>query len=267
MCRMFFQGSRYVRNLDEIRERIGEKQELAGGVARAEEAIQTPYSLRCVPQGLGPILDGLAEHRVTIEREINAANDNPLVDATEGRIYHTGNFYGGHIARALDGWKIDIATMANWLHALMAMLVDDRFSNGLPPNLAPAPGLNTGFKGMQLCLTSLVCALRHLANPNMVHALPTEQYNQDMVSLGIHAALTASNMTRLLRDATAISLISLCQAIDLRGGGASLGEGNRKVYEAVRGHVSFVEQDRPLDDDIEKVSELIQKRLISLPEV
>ena len=267
LCRKLLHGSRYVRNLDEIRAGIGKKLEAHQGIARSSEAIQSPYSLRCVPQGLGPAMDALQEHRVTFEREINSVNDNPLVDPHEGRIYHTGNFYGGHIARALDSWKIDLATMGNWLHALMAMMVDDRFNNGLPPNLVPNPGLFTGFKGMQLSLTSLVCALRHLANPSMIHSLPTEQYNQDMVSLGVHSALTAMDMTEMLHDATAILLITLCQAIDLRGGSASLGKGNRRVYEVVRSKVPFLDQDRSLDGDIARVKELIKRRLIVLPEV
>lgn len=266
LCRKFLEGSRYVRSLDEIRQRLSEKrQKTEEEITRAEEAIQTPYSLRCVPQGVGAVLDALRENRVTVEREMNSANDNPLVDPDEGRIYHTGNFYGGHVARALDGWKIDLANMGNWLHALMAMLVDDKFNHGLPPNLAPHPGLSTGFKGMQLCLTSLVCALRHLCNPSLVHSLPTEQYNQDMVSLGLHSATTAMDMTEILQNATSILLISLCQAIDLRGGGASLGHGNRAVYEAVRSHVPFADQDRPLDSDICEVTELIKKRVFKFP--
>lgn len=266
LSRKLLEGSRYVRNLDEIRERLGQKhQGAAREITRSDEAVQTPYSLRCVPQGIGPVLDALRQARVTIEREINSVNDNPLVDPYEGRVYHTGNFYGGHIAHTLDSWKIDLATMANWLHALMAMLVDDRFNNGLPPNLSPNPGLSTGFKGMQLCLTSLVCALRHLANPSMIHTLPTEQYNQDMVSLGVHSALTAMDMTKILQDATAILLITLCQAIDLRGGSGSLGQGNRAIYERVRSEVAFVDQDRPLDSDIAKVTEMIKKRLVALP--
>ena len=188
------------------------------------------------------------------------------MDPQEGRVYHTGNFYGGHVARALDSWKIDLATLGNWLHALMAMLVDERFNNGLPPNLASKPGLFSGFKGMQLCLTSLVCALRHLANPSLIHALPTEQYNQDMVSLGMHSALTAMQMTTILCDALAILLIAVCQAIDLRGGAKGLGKGNRAVYETIRREVPFVKVDRPLDGDMRKVTELIKKRLIPLPE-
>lgn len=264
-CRSLIEDSRYIRNLDDIRQRIGQSHQPGdGGIGRSEEAIQTAYSLRCVPQGIGPILESLQTHRAVIEREINSTNDNPLVDPIAGRIYHTGNFYGGHIARALDSWKIDLATLGNWLHALMAMVVDDRFNNGLPPNLTAKPGLFAGFKGMQLSLTSLVCSLRHLANPNLIHSLPTEQYNQDIVSLGMHSAWNAMQMTTMLRDAAAIVLITLCQAVDLRGGGAGLGKGTRAVYEATRGAVPFLDEDRPMDEDIKKVSGLIQNRLISL---
>jgi phenylalanine ammonia-lyase len=267
LCRKLIEGSRYLRNLDEIRGTIGQSYEqAAGNISRSDEPIQTPYSLRCIPQGLGPILEALRAHQVVIERELNSANDNPLIDASEGRVYHTGNFYGGHIARALDSWKIDLATLGNWLHALVAMMVDDRFNNGLPPNLAPNPGLFSGFKGLQLCLTSLVCALRQLANPSMIHTLPTEQYNQDIVSLGMHSALTAMQMTTLLRDAVAIALITLCQAVDLRGGSEALGQGCRAIYQRVRSQVPFLDEDRPLDRDITKVAELIMQRSFSLPE-
>lgn len=267
LCRRLLRGSRYARSLDDVRTRLGAKRQATPHeITRCREAIQNPYSLRCVPQGLGPALDGLHEHKQTIEREMNSVNDNPLVDADQGCIYHTGNFYGGHVARALDSWKIDLATIGNWLHAQMAMVVDDRFSNGLPPNLAPKPGLFTGFKGMQLSLTSLVCTLRHLANPSMIHPLPTEQYNQDMVSLGTHAALTALDMTEILQDATAISLITLCQAIDLREGEKYLGEGTRRVYETVRGKVTFVDHDRCLDVDIAAVKKMIKHRAIPINE-
>jgi len=266
-CRKLLDQSRYVRSLNDIREKVGQARESAERKAvHTDEAIQTPYSLRCIPQGLGPLLDALRGHRLTLEREINSANDNPLIDPSEGRVYHTGNFYGGHVARTLDSWKIDLATMANWLHAIMSMLVDERFSNGLPPNLSPKPGVSSGFKGMQLCLTSLVCALRHLANPSMIHSLATEQYNQDMVSLGTHSALTAMDMTTMLRDATAILLLSLCQAIDLRGGPNDLGAGNKAIFAKVRSEVSFMDNDRPLDEDIAAVSQLIRNQIIPLPE-
>jgi histidine ammonia-lyase len=81
----------------------------------------------------------------------------------------------------------------------------------------------------------------------------------------MHSALTAMQMTTILHDAVAILLITAGQAIDLRGGGEGLGKGSRAVYEIIRREVPFVEEDRPLDGDIKKVTELIKKRLIPLP--
>ena len=164
---------------------------LAGSQNVKASSRQSGYSLRCAPQGLGPAWEALEDARTVIEREINSANDNPLIDPDTGVLYQAGNFYGGHTARVLDTWKLDFAVMANWGNALMAVLVDPRFSNGLPANLAPEPGVNCGFKGMQLSVTSLACAVRQMAGPSGIHSLPTEEYNEDVVSLGMHAAVTA----------------------------------------------------------------------------
>jgi phenylalanine ammonia-lyase len=255
--------------LDEIRGRVQEANRRANGnhrVAAATESIQSPYSLRCAPQGLGPMQETLEQCRTVIEREANSVNDNPLVDAgpegSGGDVYHTGNFYGGHIARAMDGLKLDVANLANWLHSLMALLMDDRFSNGLPPSLSPHAGLYQGFKGMQIVHTSLVTAIRHWCAPSLIHTLPTEQYNQDIVSLGTHAALTAMDVTGLLRNAVAITLLSTAQAIDLRKGGGRLGAGTRPIYRTLRAVSAFVEADRALDADIAAVNGLIARREI-----
>jgi phenylalanine ammonia-lyase len=105
-----------------------------------------------------------------------------------------------------------------------------------------------------------------MANPSLIHSIPTEQYNQDMVSLGLHSALTAMDMTEILHDATALLLISLCQAIDLRGGSTSLGRGNKKIYETIRSQVEFMAEDRPLDSDVVRVKEMIKVRFIKVPE-
>ena len=76
-------------------------------------------------------------------------SDNPLIDPASDRAYHTGNFFGGHIAQAMDGFKLDLANLANWRHSLMALLMDERFSNGLPPSLSRTVCM-WGFKGCKL---------------------------------------------------------------------------------------------------------------------
>ncbi len=190
-------------------------------------AVQSCYSLRCAPQGLGQVWEALEFGRAVIEREMNSANDNPLIDPDTGTIYRAGNFYGGHISRLLDGWKLDIAAMGNWANALMAVLVDDRFNNGLPANLVREPGVNSGLKGMQLSVTSLACAIRQMAGPSSIHSLPTEQYNQDVVSLGMHSAVSAMDAAECLRSEIAMVLIAAAQAAELRGNTSKLGAGNR----------------------------------------
>jgi phenylalanine ammonia-lyase len=192
--------------------------------------------------------------RAVIEREVNSANDNPLIDPESGRLYRAGNFYGGHTARLLDALKIDLAITGNWANSLMAVLVDDRFNNGLPPNLTPEPGANSGLKGMQLSVTSLACAIRHFAGPNSIHSLPTEQYNEDVVSLGMHSAATALDAAECLRNEVAMLLIAGAQAVDLRACQQGLGSGTRAVYDRVRSVVAFMERDRPMEDELHALS-------------
>jgi phenylalanine ammonia-lyase len=227
---------------------------LDGSRFTTESSGQSCYSLRCVPQGLGQVWEALETARPTIEREINSANDNPLIDPDTGAMYKAGNFYGGHIARLLDGWKIDFAAMANWGNSILAVLVDDRFNAGLPANLTPKPGVNSGLKAMQLSVTALTCAIRQMAGPSSIHSLPTEQYNQDVVSLGMHSAVTAMDALECLRNEVAMLLLAGAQAVDLRGGPERLGAGSAKAYARVRKIAAFSDKDRPFEVEIAAVS-------------
>jgi phenylalanine ammonia-lyase len=233
------------------------REHLAGSKTAGDSARQSCYSLRCPPQGLGPVWEALETARPLLEREINSANDNPLVDPETGALYRAGNFYGGHIARLLDTWKIDFAVMANWGNALMAVLVDDKFNNGLPASLVPEPGVNSGFKGMQLSVTSLACAVRQIAGPSSIHSLPTEGYNEDVVSLGMHAAVTALDALECLRNETAMVLLAATQAADLRGAVEKLGARNRRVHNAIRQVSDFLSRDRAMEQDVADVAALM----------
>jgi phenylalanine ammonia-lyase len=265
MLNSYLFGSKLAVPLDQIRQHVAEEARQARhdhDVVAAHESIQSPYSLRCAPQGLGPMLETLEQVRTVVEREANSVNDNPLIDPASDRVYHTGNFYGAHIARAMDGLKLDLANLANWLHSIMALLMDERFSNGLPPSLSPHPGVYQGFKGMQIVHSSLVTAIRHWSAPSLIHTLPTEQFNQDIVSLGTHSAMTALDITGLLRSVVAITLLATAQAVDLRRASARLGVGTKPVYRAIRAASPFVEADRALDADIARVAELMNGREI-----
>ncbi len=265
MVRRLLNGSGLCIGLHDIRERVADTGRLASqthSVARAKEAVQAPYSLRCVPQGLGPIFESLRDARIVIEREMNSVNDNPLLDPATGDVLHGGNFFGSHIARAMDGLKLDVCNLANWTHSILGSLMDERFSQGLPNSLSPKLGVFQGLKGLQLSHTSLVAHLRRDSAPSSVHTLPTEQFNQDVVSLGTHAAATTFEMSRMLRDTVAMTLIAVTQAIDIRSGACKLGAGTTPIHSAVRSVSPFVEEDRALFGDIAAVSTLIAERRI-----
>ena len=73
---------------------------------RFDEKIQECYSLRCVPQILGPILDTINNSEDVLIREANSADDNPIIDPDIKKVYHGGNFHGDYISLEMDKLKI-----------------------------------------------------------------------------------------------------------------------------------------------------------------
>ncbi len=58
-----------------------------------------------------------------------------------------------------------------------------------------------------------------------------------------------------------MELFSACQAIDLRGD-KGLGEGSKIAYEAIREVVSFLDRDRVMNVDMEKIIKLAENEEI-----
>jgi phenylalanine ammonia-lyase len=107
---------------------------------------------------------------------------------------------------------------------------------------------------MQLSVTSLTCAIRQFAGPSSIHSLPTEQYNQDVVSLGMHAAVTALDALECLRNEVAMLLIASAQAVDLRSCAEGLGDGVRQVYQCVRKVLPFMDRDRAMEAEVQELA-------------
>src|SRR6059036_410180 len=72
--------------------------------------VQDAYSLRCTPQVLGAVGEGLAFAERLVTTELNAATDNPLVFGDD--VLSGGNFHGQPIALALDVIGIALTTLA-----------------------------------------------------------------------------------------------------------------------------------------------------------
>jgi phenylalanine ammonia-lyase len=258
--RSLLQNSQLVRPYDQTLAAAGRMEE--AGYRELPVKIQDTYSLRCAPQCIGALFDTLAWARQWITTEINSANDNPLYDLEQRRVHSGGNFSGFHVALAMDTLKTAVASIADLLDRQFELMVDEKYSNGLTPNLiAPLPddhpekGIYHGFKVMQLALSALAAEALNKCMPMTVFSRSTECHNQDKVSMGSIAARQARDVVELTERCCAIHLLGACQAADLRGAD-KLGR-TRAVYDRIRAVSPFVERDRELDADIYAVAELV----------
>ena len=201
------------------------REDLAG-VSAAASRIQDRYSIRCAPHVIGVLEDALVWMRRDLENELNSANDNPIVDPADGRIYHGGHFYGGHIAFAMDSLKAAVASLADLMDRQLALLVDSRYSNGLPQGLAAgAPGraaLQHGLKALQISASAWTAEALHLCMPAAAFSRSTEAHNQDKVSMGTIAARDADRVLQLAEQVAAALVLATAQAVRLRANLAPL---------------------------------------------
>ncbi|HEY5658641.1 MAG TPA: aromatic amino acid ammonia-lyase [Myxococcota bacterium] len=235
------------------------------GVAEPEPArLQDRYSLRCAPHVIGVLVDALDVSRRMLEIEINAVDDNPLVDPDTGEILHGGNFYGGHVCFAMDGLKTALASVADLLDRQLALMCVPETSGGLPANLVAVEDVSHhGFKAMQISASALTAEALKLTMPASAFSRSTESHNQDKVSMGTIAARDCRRILELTETVAAIVLLGACQAVDLR---SAEGGARRRfaLHEAVRKAAPTLGEDRRMDCDIERVLEMLRSDALPL---
>ena len=214
---------------------------------RRPATAQDRYSIRCLPQYLGPLVETLGRVGRTVEIEMNAVSDNPLIDTADahgGKFYQSGNFLGQYVAIAMDDVRRVLALTAKHLDVQIASVVAPEFSGGLPPSLrgSDARSYNMGLKGLQITGNAIVPMLTHAAAPLTEH-YPThaEQFNQNVNGLSWGSATMAWQSVKLMRQYLGVSLLMAVQAVDLRArnelghcdGRGLLGSRLAPLYDAV----------------------------------
>ena len=235
--------------------------------------IQDRYSLRCLPQYLGPIVDGLVQVARQVTTEINSATDNPLIDSENNQDFHGGNFLGQYIGIAMDQLRYYLGLLAKHLDVQIALLSAPEFNNGLPPSLIGNQdrAVNMGLKGVQINGNSIMPMLTFYGN-SLVDRFPThaEQFNQNINSLGMGSANLARLSVETLGHYMAAALIFGVQAVDLRtylvaghyDARECLSSATVPLYEAVLETVGRTPSgDRPYirDDDEQSLSVHLHK--------
>lgn len=231
-------------------------------VLELPQAIQEVYSLRCIPQILGPVHEAVARAVATVEIEINAVTDNPVVDRELGEFLHGGNFHGDYIASTVDQLKAALVKLTMLSERRINFFLNKNVNKFFPPFLnLKKPGLTLGLQGMQFVATSTTAQSQSLAYPHHLHSISTNGDNQDVVSMGTDAALLTAKVIENAYIVLAIERITLAQAADFTQEINKLAPPIRAEYQALRETFPVVIEDRAFSPEINAVTKLLKKRV------
>ena len=224
-----------------------------------EEKVQEYYSLRCVPQILGPIYETINNAEKVLVDEINSVNDNPIIDAENNNVFHGGNFHGEYVAMEADKLKIAITKLSMLAERQLNFLMNDKLNKILPSfvNLGTL-GLNLGMQGAQFTAVSTVAENQTLSNPMSVHSIPNNNDNQDIVSMGTNASLLTQKVIHNSFEVIAIELMTLVQAVDYLKFKDKLSDKTKELYNNIRNIVPYFEDDTIKYEQIKQVTEFVK---------
>jgi histidine ammonia-lyase len=222
------------------------------------DKVQEYYSLRCVPQILGPVYDTLAEVNRVLEDEVNSVSDNPIIDHLHENVYHGGNFHGDYVSLAMDKLKIVITKLSMLSERQLNYLLNDKLNQKLPPfiNLGKL-GLNFGLQGMQFTATSTTAENQTLSYPMYLHSISNNNDNQDIVSMGCNAALLTRRVIDNSFDVLAVQAMAVVQAIDYLKCQPRISTFTQRFYSEMRSLVKPIVEDEPQYKNIKTVKEYL----------
>jgi histidine ammonia-lyase len=223
-----------------------------------EDKVQEYYSLRCVPQILGPVLDTLNGVESILIEEVNSANDNPIVNIEQQHVYHGGNFHGDYVSLEMDKLKIVLTKMSMLAERQLNYLLNPSLNNILPAfvNLGKL-GLNFGMQGVQFTATSTTAENQMLSNPMYVHSIPNNNDNQDVVSMGTNAALITKRVIENAFEVVAIEMITIIQAIEYLKVQDKVSSKTKKLYDEIRQIIPIFTEDVVMYPYVNKVKDFI----------
>lgn len=207
--------------------------------------VQEYYSIRCVPQIAGVVLDAIGQSRELLVHEVNSASDNPIVDHESGNVYHGGNFHGDYVSFEMDKLRIAMTKLSMLAERQINFLMNPNLNGLLPPfvNLGKL-GFNFGMQGIQFTATSTTAENQMLANPMSVHSIPNNNDNQDIVSMGANAANMTKHVLENVFQVLAIEALSVVQALDHTQKTKGLSPASHKIYELVRNEIPVFKDDQ-----------------------
>ncbi len=232
--------------------------------------IQDAYTLRCVPQVHGAVLNAINYAKQVVITELNSVTDNPLLffdNHDQVTIISGGNFHGEPLALALDFLSLALTDLGNMSERRVAKLIDNCSPQGTyPPFLTEHGGTNSGFMLLQYTAAALTSQNKTLVHPASADSIPSSGNVEDHVSMGANSAIHAGKIANNLTTILSIELMAAAQAIDFRlqkAPESRLGRGTAKAYSLVRTIVPFFEKDAYYKPALTSLTELVRKGAFS----
>ena len=218
--------------------------------------IQDPYSFRCIPHVHGASRDVVKKMGEIVNNEINSVSDNPLI-FSEKDIFSSGHFHAEHIAQAMDSVGIAISEIGSIsqkrIHYFMKGIEDK-----IPQFLSIDPGLQSGYMLAQVTAAALASENKTLVHPASVDNISTSAGQEDFVSMapwaGQKALIIASNTATIL----AIELIVSSTAAQIFMRDLNPSSISKVIFNVINPFLDFKKGDRPLNNEIEKIKNLIE---------
>lgn len=229
--------------------------------------VQEYYSLRCLPQIIGPIYDTWRHCVQTLENEVNSVNDNPVVDVESGNVYHGGNFHGDYVSLAMDHLRLAITKLSMLAERQLNFLLNHHINGILPPfvNLGEL-GFNFGVQGAQFTATSTTAENQMLSNSMYVHSIPNNNDNQDIVSMGTNAASATRKVIENAYQVLSIEFMAIVQAIEYLQVEDKLSTYTHSLYQKIKQLTPPFAEDNPLYKRTAAVKNFLQKERLSILE-
>lgn len=225
-----------------------------------KEKVQEYYSLRCVPQILGPVYDTIENAQNILLEEVNSANDNPIIDIKRKQVYHGGNFHGDYVALEMDKLKLVITKLSMLAERQLNYLLNNKLNNILPPfvNLGKL-GLNFGMQGAQFSAVSTTAENQMLSTSMYIHSIPNNNDNQDIVSMGTNAANTTKTVIDNAFEVLSVEVVTIVQALRYLDFNGELSTATRDKMNILKEVIPEFKEDIPLSPILETVKDYIKE--------
>ena len=248
-----------IRSANSIQKIIKDGDLVAGKV---KVKVQDAYSMRSTPQVIGSAHDVVAWAREQVEIELNGVGDNPVFFPEENLQLSGANFQGAPVSLPMDMVGVAVTMISVMSERRMNRLNNPALSVGLPPFLTRGAGMFSGLMLSQYTADMQIVEQRILSMPASIQSIPAAADQEDFVSMGMNTALKNFQILDNAYGILGIEFMAAAQALDLRElleeKPYKLGNGVAKAKEVIRRHVEFLDVDRPLYSDHNKMKELVK---------